>query len=55
MTFDTGTYFKSAQGLPEGAYFYPIAEVVFVITETVSHYHVPLLLAPFGFSTYRGS
>jgi 5-hydroxyisourate hydrolase len=51
MHFDTGTYFrkKSIQG------FYPYVEVVFEIKQTTQHYHVPLLLSPFGFSTYRGS
>ena len=53
--FPQGTYFQGAQGLPEGGFFYPVAEVVFIIKDTESHYHVPLLLSPFGFSTYRGS
>lgn len=35
--------------------FYPYAEVVFQITGDGQHYHVPLLLNPFGYSTYRGS
>lgn len=35
--------------------FYPYVEVTFEITETAQHYHVPLLISPFGFSTYRGS
>ena len=40
--------------LPGGG-FYPYADVVFRLTETDDHYHVPLLLSPFGYSTYRGS
>ena len=36
------------------AAFYPYIEVVFEI-KTLKHYHVPLLLSPFGYSTYRGS
>ena len=51
MHFDTDAYFR-AQGI-EG--FYPYAEVVFRVTDPGSHHHVPLLLSPFGFSTYRGS
>jgi len=51
ITFDTGAYF-TAQGV-EG--FYPEASVVFVIREVDAHYHVPLLLSAFGYSTYRGS
>ena len=51
LRFDTGAYFE---GLGE-AHFYPWAEVVFRIDDTSAHYHVPLLLNPFGYSTYRGS
>ena len=51
ITFDTGAYF-SAQGT-EG--FYPEASIVFTIKDAEQHYHVPLLLSPFGYSTYRGS
>lgn len=51
ITFDTGAYF-TAQGV-EG--FYPEASIVFVIREAEAHYHVPLLLSAFGYSTYRGS
>jgi hydroxyisourate hydrolase len=50
LVFETGAYFKSA-GRPV---FYPVVEVSFNIADS-SHYHVPLLLSPFGFSTYRGS
>ena len=49
--FDTDAYF-GARGV---AGFYPYAEVVFRVTDPASHHHVPLLLSPFGFSTYRGS
>jgi 5-hydroxyisourate hydrolase len=35
--------------------FYPWAEVVFNIEGDGQHYHIPLLLSPFGYSTYRGS
>lgn len=51
MRFETGTYFSetNVQG------FYPYVEVVFEIKAPGEHYHVPLLLSPFGFSTYRGS
>ncbi len=51
IAFDTGTYF--AQIGVEG--FYPEAAVVFVVRDADAHYHVPLLLSPFGYSTYRGS
>jgi 5-hydroxyisourate hydrolase len=51
IRFDTGAYFH-AHGV-EG--FYPEVSVVFVVRDTSSHYHVPLLLSPYGYSTYRGS
>lgn len=51
MHFNTKQYF-SAVG---DAVFYPYAEVVFVIGVETAHYHIPLLLSPFGYSTYRGS
>lgn len=35
--------------------FYPYAEIAFEIAGDGQHYHVPLLLNPFGYSTYRGS
>ena len=51
LTFDTASYFESI-GV-EG--FYPEAKIVFEVREAEQHYHVPLLLSPFGYSTYRGS
>ena len=50
IIFDTGAYYQQ-QGIPT---FYPAAEITFTIFDE-SHYHVPLLLNPFGYSTYRGS
>ncbi len=51
LVFQTGAYFK-AQGKPT---LYPEVHVAFTIAEGGQHYHVPLLLSPFGFTTYRGS
>lgn len=55
LRFDTAAYFAS-QGV---ASFYPEVLVVFEVPAIADggreHYHVPLLLSPFGFSTYRGS
>lgn len=51
MRFATGDYF-AAQGL---AVFYPRVDVVFNLPAGGGHYHIPLLLSPFGYSTYRGS
>jgi 5-hydroxyisourate hydrolase len=51
LTFDTETYFK-AQGV---AAFYPQVSIVFTVQNEIEHFHVPLLLSPYGYSTYRGS
>lgn len=51
LTFDTETYFAKQQ--IEG--FYPQVTIAFVVRDAAQHYHVPLLLSPFGYSTYRGS
>lgn len=51
ITFDVRAYWK-ALSLQA---FYPIIPVVFELRQPGEHYHVPLLLSPFGFSTYRGS
>jgi 5-hydroxyisourate hydrolase len=45
LTFDTGAQSR----------FYPEVSVTFVVEPGEEHYHVPLLLSPFGYSTYRGS
>ncbi len=50
MKFETATYF----GLQSIQTFYPYVEIVFSITSN-EHYHIPLLLNPYGYSTYRGS
>ncbi len=50
MLFDTKTYFEQTK--TKG--FYPEVPVIFEVTDD-SHYHVPLLLNPYGYSTYRGS
>ena len=51
LTFDTQRYFES---LDLDA-FYPEVVVVFETLDGERHYHVPLLLGPFGFTTYRGT
>jgi 5-hydroxyisourate hydrolase len=45
LTFDTGSLSE----------FYPSVSVTFVISPGVDRYHVPLLISPFGYTTYRGS
>lgn len=51
LRFDSAAYF-AAQGV---AGFYPEVVVVFTIADADEHYHVPVLLNPYGYSTYRGS
>ncbi len=51
LTFDTQSYFVAQ----ERETFYPQVTVVFEVRDPSQHYHVPLLLSPFGYSTYRGS
>jgi 5-hydroxyisourate hydrolase len=50
LTFETGQYLASS-----GKAFFPEVEIVFEIHDPAQHYHVPLLLSPYGYSTYRGS
>merc|ERR1712029_110466 len=52
MRFETDRYFQQ-KGVED--YFYPYADVVFQIKDPLVHYHIPLLLNPFGYTTYRGS
>jgi len=51
LTFDVGAYF-TARGSES---FYSQVAIDFVIRDAASHYHVPLLVSPYGYSTYRGS
>jgi|SRR4051812_27050192 5-hydroxyisourate hydrolase len=51
LTFDVGEYFaKNA-----ATCFFPEVTITFAVRNANEHYHVPLLLSPFGYSTYRGS
>lgn len=57
--FDAGTYklqfdmtrYPSASATP----FFPEIDLVFTVTDKASHYHVPVVVSPFGYSTYRGN
>ncbi len=51
LRFDTGHYFRTTG--QDG--FYPEVSVTFEVTDPAAHHHVPLLLSPFAYSTYRGS
>ena len=51
LMFEIGPYFL----MQNIECFFPQVTISFVVKDTVEHYHVPLLLSPFGYSTYRGS
>ena len=51
VTFKTGDWFKSNNQRT----FFPEVPVIFQVDGSVKHYHIPLLLSPYGYSTYRGN
>ncbi|WP_299168748.1 hydroxyisourate hydrolase [uncultured Arthrobacter sp.] len=51
IDFETGPYF-AATGTET---FFPSVSLIFELTDPAQHYHVPLLISPFAYSTYRGS
>jgi 5-hydroxyisourate hydrolase len=51
ISFDVAAYFL-ARGIHS---FYPVVHIDFEVFDAAQHYHVPLLISPFGYSTYRGS
>jgi 5-hydroxyisourate hydrolase len=51
IRFDTGEYYQRQST----SCFFPTVEIQFTVVDGSQHYHVPLLLSPFGYSTYRGS
>lgn len=51
VTFKTGEWYKAHNT----SSFFPEVPVIFEVDGTVPHYHIPLLLSPYGFSTYRGN
>ena len=52
MSFDVQDYFRLQK---VKSFFYPVVRIEFQILNLKQHYHVPLLLNPFGYSTYKGS
>ena len=59
LVFDTGSYLgRQSRGSGSSAdnpVFFPEVTVTFTVADGGEHYHVPLLLSPFGYATYRGS
>jgi 5-hydroxyisourate hydrolase len=51
LAFDTSSYHLAQKILG----LYPVVEITFQVEENESHFHIPLLLSPYGYTTYRGS
>ena len=51
VDFETGDYYRKQSH----ATYFPEITIPFTIEDTTQHYHIPLLLSPFGYTTYRGS
>ena len=51
LTFQTSLYFDSLKIKS----FFPYVEVIFIVRDTDAHFHVPLILNPFSYTTYRGT
>jgi 5-hydroxyisourate hydrolase len=51
LTFDVGAYFTATRRES----FYPVVTITFEVRDATQHFHVPLLVSPYGYSTYRGS
>ena len=49
LTFDTGTYYRDVRS------FFPEVQITFKVRSEDGHVHVPLLVSPFGYTTYRGT
>lgn len=55
LVFHAGAYLDASGTPPETPRFLDLIPIRFGISDPAAHYHVPLLLSPFGYSTYRGS
>jgi len=55
LEFHAGAYLDATGTPPEDPRFLDVVPIRFGISDAGAHYHVPLLLSPFGYSTYRGS
>ncbi len=55
LVFHAGDYLEALGRSPQEPRFLDVIPIRFGISDLDSHYHVPLLLSPFGYSTYRGS
>jgi len=51
LTFEVSSYFRAQKV----ASFYSEVSILFAVRDAAQHYHIPLLLSPYGYTTYRGS
>ncbi len=54
LVFHVGDYFAEQQN-PDAKHFLDVVPLVFVVSDSTRNYHVPLLVSPWAYSTYRGS
>jgi 5-hydroxyisourate hydrolase len=55
IAFHVGAYFRSVGTAGDDSPFLDVVPVRFAIADTAAHYHVPLLVSPWSYTTYRGS
>ena len=55
LVFGAGDYLRASGQAGEGVLFLDEIPIRFGVPDATAHYHVPLLISPFGYSTYRGS
>ena len=55
LRFHVGAYFRTMGAAPGDPAFLDVVPIRFGIAEPEAHYHVPLLVTPWGYTTYRGS
>lgn len=55
LVFAAGDYLRASGQAGEGVLFLDEIPIRFGVPDATAHYHVPLLISPFGYSTYRGS
>lgn len=55
LLFHVGEYYRNEQDQPEDSLFLEQVPVRFTVNDSEAHYHVPLLVTPYGYTTYRGS
>jgi 5-hydroxyisourate hydrolase len=53
VVFDVAGWRKTSSQAEPG--FYDLVPIRFVVADAAAHYHIPLLISPYGYSTYRGS